>query len=71
MKYLKQILLLIIFFTGISLTSNAEEMTLFNSDGEAIAYIDADDDDLTIYLWNGTPVAYLDPSGDAFNIYGF
>jgi len=71
MKHLKQILLLTIFFTGISMTSRAEEITLFNSDGEAIAYIDAEDDDLTIYLWNGTPVAYLDPNGDAYNIYGF
>lgn len=51
------------------MTSKAEEITLFNSDGDAIAYIDADD--LTIYLWNGTPVAYLDPNGDAYNIYGF
>jgi hypothetical protein len=49
----------------------AEEITLFNSDGEAIAYIDAEDEDLTIYMWNGTPVAYLDPDGDDFNIYGF
>ncbi len=49
----------------------AEEITLFNSDGEAIAYIDTEDEDLTIYMWNGTPVAYLDPDGDAFNIYGF
>jgi hypothetical protein len=71
MKHFKTILLLTIFFIGVSMTSKAEEITLFNSEGEAIAYIDADDDDLTIYLWNGTPVAYLDPSGDAYNIYGF
>lgn len=71
MKHLRQILLLIILFTVISVTSKAEEITLFNSNGEAIAYIDANDDDLTIYLWNGTPVAYLDPSDDAFIIYGF
>jgi len=49
----------------------AEEITLFNSDGEAIAYIDTEDEDLTIYMWKGTPVAYLDPDGDIFNIYGF
>lgn len=48
----------------------AEEITLFNADGETTAYIDTDDEDLTIYLWNGTPVAYLDPDGEAFNIYG-
>ena len=47
----------------------AEEITLFNSTGEAIAYIDSED--LTIYMWNGTPVAYLDAKGGLFNIYGF
>lgn len=50
---------------------SAEEITLFNSNGEAIAYIDTDDEDLTIYMWNGAPVAYLDPDGDIFDIYGF
>lgn len=40
-------------------------MTLFNKDGNAVAYID--DDNETIFLWDGTPVAYLDQG----NIYGF
>lgn len=37
----------------------AEEITLFNSKGEAVAYIDSDED-MTIYLWKGKPVAYLE-----------
>lgn len=37
----------------------AKEITLINSKGEAIAYIDTEDD-LTIYLWKGKPVAYID-----------
>jgi hypothetical protein len=37
----------------------AEEISLFNAQGAASAYIDTDDD-LTIYLWSGKPVAYLD-----------
>lgn len=49
----------------------AEEITLFNLDGEAVAYIDAANEDLTIYMWSGTPVAYLVPDGQAFSIYGF
>lgn len=49
----------------------AQEITLFDSEGEAIAYIDAADADWTIYLWDGTPVAYLDSEGDAFAMYGF
>lgn len=62
-----------LFFTILLGSHNviAEEITLFNSEGEAIAYIDAEDDDLTIYMWNGTPVAYLDPDGWGFHIYGF
>lgn len=40
-------------------------MTLFNNNGNAVAYFD--DDNETIFLWDGTPVAYLDNE----NIYGF
>lgn len=71
---MKHFLILPIVLTSffIGQTASAEEITLFNSDGEAIAYIDADDDDLTIYMWNGTPAAYLEPDDDdAFHIYGF
>ena len=53
---------LVLFFNH----TKAQEVSLFNSEGKATAYV-ADDDDLTIYLWSGKPVAYL--SGD--NIYGF
>jgi hypothetical protein len=44
----------------------AREITLFDSDGEAVAYIDTADE-LNIYLWEGKPVAYLDEQ----SIYGF
>ena len=47
-------------------TAAAEDVSLYDNDGEAVAYI-AVDDDLTIYLWEGTPVAYLDSE----NVYGF
>ena len=50
----------------------AEEISLFNSNGEPVAYIDTDDENCTIYMWNGYPVAYLTTtSDDDFNIYGF
>ena len=54
-----------------NLSAIAEEITLYNLDGEPVAYIDAQDEDLTIYMWNGTPVAYLVPDDGAYNIYGF
>lgn len=44
----------------------AEEVTLFDRYGKAVAYVDTDDE-MTIYLWGGTPVAYLDGE----NLYGF
>ena len=42
------------------------EISLFNSYGDAVAYIDVYDD-LTIYLWDGEPVAYIDNE----DVYGF
>jgi hypothetical protein len=44
----------------------AKEIALYNSDGEAIAYIDTEDD-LTIYLWKGKPLAYLEDG----SVWGF
>jgi hypothetical protein len=37
MKHTKYIILLTFFLVGVSANVNAEEITLFNSDGEAIA----------------------------------
>ena len=42
------------------------EESLYNTKGQAVAYI-AFDDDQTIYMWGGNPVAYIDSD----NIYGF
>ncbi len=60
-------LLLISIFVLCFSQTKAQEISLFNSKGSAVAYVDTDDDDLTIYLWSGKPVAYI--SGE--NIYGF
>jgi hypothetical protein len=46
------------------------EISLYNSNGNAVAYI-ATEDDNTIYLWNGKPVAYLFSDGDDIHVYGF
>jgi len=48
-----------------------DEITLFDSGGNAVAYIDTSDSDLTIYLWNGNPVAYLFSESNTYSIYGF
>lgn len=57
-----------IIFLTVALTASAKdrEISLFDSDGEAVAYI-VTSDDATIYLWSGKPVTYLDGK----SIYGF
>ncbi|HRN48708.1 MAG TPA: hypothetical protein PKW69_11800 [Niabella sp.] len=60
-------LILIVTFLLFTSILKAQEISLFNSKGAPVAYVDTDDDDLTIYLWSGKPVAYIS-SG---NIYGF
>ena len=65
---MKKLFLLLLFIPSVCLS---QEISLFSSDGDAVAYIDTDDEDNTIYLWNGTPVAYLSPESNYYNIYGF
>lgn len=49
----------------------ADEVTLFDGQGSAAAYI-APDEALTIYLWSGKAVAYLESdSAGGFHVYGF
>ena len=47
-----------------------DEVTLFDKNGKAVAYI-ALDDETTIYLWTGEPVAYLKEVQGKYSIYGF
>ena len=56
---------------NVVLANDKDEIALFNSDGEPVAYIA---DDLTIYMWSGEPTAYLsteNSGGAGFNVYGF
>ena len=45
------------------------ETTLFNKDGDAVAYI-SDDYNKSIYLWDGSPVAYLYEGQHVYGING-
>tara|TARA_B100000579_G_C22334341_1_gene621995 strand:+ start:145 stop:570 length:426 start_codon:yes stop_codon:yes gene_type:complete len=65
---MKRLFLILLF---IPLVSLGQEISLFNSEGDAVAYIDTNDEDNTIYLWDGTPVAYLSPQSNHYNVYGF
>ncbi len=57
---------LIVFFLLLPAISHAREISLYDDAGEAVAYIDTDNE-MNIYLWKGEPVAYLDEQ----SIYGF
>lgn len=64
----------VLFFAAMIVSSFVfadDEISLFDSDGDASAYI-AVSEDLTIYLWSGAPVAYLKASSGAdYDVYGF
>lgn len=53
-----------------SLATAENEISLFNGQGDAAAYI-APDEEFTIYLWDGKPVAYLSKDGSDVAVYGF
>ena len=54
---------------GTTSLSTDDEISLFDSKGNATAYIA---EELTVYLWSGKPVAYLENnSSEGFDIYGF
>lgn len=58
-------------FLSLSCSARADDVSLFDSRGLPVAYIDTDDK-RTIYLWNGAPVAYLENrNSGAFNVWGF
>ena len=63
---MRKLFLFIILLLVASKSFADSEISLFNSKGDAVAYI-AVYDELTIYLWNGEPVAYIDNQ----NVYGF
>ena len=48
----------------------AQQISLYDSKGDACAYIDLDDE-MNIYLWDGTPVAFLEKDGNEICIFGF
>jgi len=59
-------LILLAFCLLVPSISSAQDISLYDDAGAAVAYIDTGND-LTIYLWGGEPVAYL----DGHSIYGF
>jgi len=67
---MKNISLIILLFNFCILKTSAQEVSLFNGEGEAIAYIDYQED-ATIFLWEGTPLAFLENDENEKAIIGF
>ena len=64
-----------VFFTILTMVlfvtiANAQEVSLYDSEGEAIAYIDFSED-ATVYMWDGTPVAFLEKDRSDVCVFGF
>ena len=64
-----------LFFTIFILLSfnesiTAQQISLFDNNGEARAYIDFDEE-ATIFFWDGTPVAFLEQDGGEICVIGF
>jgi len=69
---MKTIIFYIILFALICSYASAQEITLFDSEGQARAYIDVNNSGMPIYLWDGEPVAYLKQSKTVgYSVYGF
>ncbi|MBP7510222.1 MAG: hypothetical protein KA807_20595 [Prolixibacteraceae bacterium] len=66
---MKNLLFLALMILSVSSLS-AQQISLFDSDGEARAYIDYDED-ATIFLWDGTPVAFVEKDGNDLCVFGF
>lgn len=66
---MKKLLVLAFVILSVS-TLSAQQISLYDSEGEPRAYIDYDKD-ATIFMWNGTPVAFVEKDGNALCVFGF
>lgn len=67
---MKYVFMTIVTMFSLTTLVNAQQVSLFNNQGEAVAYIDFSED-ATIFLWNGTPMAFLEKDGDDICVFGF
>ncbi len=67
---MKSLIIVFVFFLGFAQTLKAQQVSIFDNEGEARAYIDFDKN-ATIYMWDGTPVAFINNDGKDMCIIGF
>lgn len=67
---MKKLLFLSLSLFAFTLIVDAQQVSLYDNDGEAQAYIDYEQES-TIFIWNGTPVAFLEKDGSDVCVFGF
>jgi len=70
MAMVKAVILTISVLLVVVSISLAQQVSLFDSDGEARAYIDFEEE-ASIFSWDGTPVAFLENDGGEIAVIGF
>ena len=66
---MKKLLFLVLTVLTVS-TLSAQQISLYDSDGEARAYIDYGKE-ATIFMWDGTPAAFIKKDGRDLCVFGF
>lgn len=66
---MKKLFFLFVMILTVS-TLSAQQISIYDSDGEARAYIDYDEE-ATIFMWDGTPVAFIEKDGNDLCVFGF
>jgi hypothetical protein len=67
---MKQIVCTLLVLISTSFFLNAQQVSLYDREGDARAYIDYDQE-ATIFMWDGTPVAFLNKEGNNIGVVGF
>ncbi len=67
---MKKIIFTFLAIMSLTICASAQQISLYDSEGEAQAYIDYDEE-ATIFLWDGTLTAFLEKDGDDICVFGF
>jgi hypothetical protein len=60
----------LLIFLSFQKVTSAQQISLYDNNGEARAYIDFDEE-ATIFFWDGTPAAFLEQDGRDICVIGF
>lgn len=67
---MKKVIFTYLVLAVFTLVANAQQISLFDIEGEARAYIDYEKD-TTIFMWDGTPVAFIEKDHNKLCVFGY